>query len=221
MNSPRRASSPLLRRSSSLKTLDERDRTPSPTIQNLVEGTVVKIVDGDTVHVSYDGEIIKIRLSGIDAPEKKQEFGPESKEILRSIIPEGSKIFFQLEGKLDRYGRTLSHIYLSNDSESKSVSLQMLEKGAAWHYATYNNEIDLQEAERKAKESRIGLWAKDNPENPETFRKKQKIHAYHERASSRGNSMENLTSNIPFLTLENPKTRRKLTIFSDETENTL
>lgn len=90
---------------------------------------VHKVSDGDTVWVTNDdGSKEKVRLNKIDAPEMNQPYGKESADRLAKLIL-GKKV--KLEGRSkDRYGRTLSEIYLC----STNINLQLVKEGLAWHY---------------------------------------------------------------------------------------
>ena len=135
-------------------------------------GTVVGITDGDTITVlAKDNSEHKVRLMGIDAPEKTQDFGDESKKALSNYI-------YQREvtvdyKKLDKYQRKVGKVIL----DKQDICLAMIELGMAWHYKDYEKEQsktdrDLySQAEVKARESRIGLWQLSNAIKPSAFRR--------------------------------------------------
>ena len=86
-----------------------------------IRGKVVRLADGDTITV-MDAEKVqhKIRLMGIDAPEKAQAFGTKSKERLSEKIGE-KEVVVKWKEK-DRYGRVLGEIYLLHEcSESDQL----------------------------------------------------------------------------------------------------
>ena len=136
-------------------------------------GTVVGITDGDTITVlAKDNSEHKVRLMGIDAPEKTQDFGAASKQALSNYI-------YQREvtvdyKKLDKYQRKVGKVIL----DKQDICLAMIELGLAWHYKDYEKEQsktdrDLySQAELKARESRIGLWQLSNAIEPSAFRHK-------------------------------------------------
>ena len=128
-------------------------------------GKVIGISDGDTIKLITNNKQIKIRLFGIDAPERDQEFGTKSKEVLSSLI-------FKKEVKLitkskDQYGRTLGTIFL----EDTNINLEMVKTGYAWVYKKYNKDSEFINAETNAKEKKLGLWIDKNPIAPWLFRK--------------------------------------------------
>ena len=136
-------------------------------------GKVVGITDGDTITVLDASKTQhKIRLMGIDAPEKKQEFGNESKKALSNYIYQ-NEVTVEYK-KQDRYKRKVGKVIF----EGKDICLAMIELGMAWHYKDYEKEQsktdrDLySQAELKAREAKIGLWQASNPIAPSEFRHK-------------------------------------------------
>ncbi len=140
----------------------------------LLEGRVVGVSDGDTLTVlDVQKKPHKIRLLGIDAPEKAQPFGQKSKESL-------SHLAFQKQvqvrsSKKDRYGRTVGQVFVGNTD----VCLEQVKLGMAWHYKTYQREQSPEDrvlydrAESQAREQRIGLWQDPAPIEPSVFRRQK------------------------------------------------
>lgn len=127
---------------------------------------VVAISDGDTfTAINNDNLQLKIRVFGIDAPEKKQSFGNKSKEFLSSLIF-GKKILIDVQTQ-DKYGRYSAYVY---SPEGKDVSLLMIHEGMAWHYTEYDNNKVYEEAQVLAKKAKRGLWADPSPVAPWDFR---------------------------------------------------
>lgn len=140
-----------------------------------LQGKVVGISDGDTVTVLDASNMQwKIRLMGIDAPEKKQPFGTKSKEALSSLIY-GKQVSVEYY-KRDRYGRTIGKIVV----DGIDANLEQVKAGLAWHYKKYANEqssIDRElysRTEDEARISRRGLWIDSNPAPPWEWRKTQR-----------------------------------------------
>ncbi len=96
---------------------------------------VVGIADGDTITV-LDADKVqhKIRLAGIDAPEKKQAFGSRSKESLSAMTFD--KTVNVETSKRDRYGRQIGKV-LAN---GRDVNLVQVERDMAWFYRQYQRE---------------------------------------------------------------------------------
>lgn len=132
-----------------------------------IRGKVVSIADGDTITV-LDAEKVqhKIRLEGIDAPEKGQAFGTKAKEKMSELV--GEKDVVVRWEKKDRYGRILGDVHLGD----RHINLEMVQEGLAWHYKQYSKSKVLAEAEDEARKAKKGLWADKSPEPPWEFRKK-------------------------------------------------
>jgi micrococcal nuclease len=103
----------------------------SPTVA--AEGTVIRVVDGDTVDVRVWGDKVRVRLLNIDTPEtvdprQPQEcLGPESTEFAKSILPPGEAVQLEFdEQREDRYGRTLAHLVLP---DGRYVSDEIARRG--------------------------------------------------------------------------------------------
>jgi endonuclease YncB( thermonuclease family) len=138
----------------------------------VITGRIVGISDGDTVTLldTFKRQY-KIRLTGIDAPEKKMPFGQRSKEHLSDLI--FSKDVQVETEKLDRYGRTLGKIVF----DRKDINLAMINAGLAWHYKKYQQEQSASDrllyshGEEQARFQRTGLWRDPNPTPPWDWRK--------------------------------------------------
>lgn len=143
------------------------------TLAGQITGIVVGISDGDTITLlDSNKQQHKIRLSGIDAPEKAQPFGQKSKSNLSAMI-------FNREvtaecGKTDRYRREICKILVG----SRDANLEQVKAGMAWHYKQYANEQspkdreDYEIAEFNAKMRRLGLWSDTNPVPPWEWRRR-------------------------------------------------
>ncbi len=135
-------------------------------------GRVVGVSDGDTVTVlDANKRTHKIRLLGIDSPEKKQPFGERAKQSLSDLVFNKQ---VTVEGsKQDRYGRSLGKIVL----DGQDINLEQIRRGMAWHYKQYARDQPLEdrmayaEAETAARQSRTGLWQDAHPVPPWSFRR--------------------------------------------------
>lgn len=134
-----------------------------------IRGLVVGVSDGDTITVldDMDKGRFRIRLYGIDAPEKKQDFGQKAKQYLSSRLFRKAVVIRYKE--IDRYGRIVGKVYLGHIE----INLEILQNGYAWHYKNYDNSEEYSQAELNAKRKGIGLWSMKNPIPPWTFRKKK------------------------------------------------
>lgn len=134
-------------------------------------GKVISVADGDTITV-LDADKVqhKIRLAGIDAPEKKQAFGNRSKESLSDLVFDKT-VNVETE-KRDRYGRQIGKVLVNG----QDVNLVQVERGMAWFYRQYQrkqspNDRKLYEAaEDAAKAGRRGFWRDSDPVPPWDFR---------------------------------------------------
>lgn len=140
----------------------------------VLEGRVVAVADGDTLTVlDAQQKQHKIRLLGIDAPEKAQPFGQKSKESL-SLLAFQKQVQVR-SSKKDRYGRTVGQVFVGNTD----VCLEQVKLGMAWHYKAYQREqlpedrVLYARAELQAREQRVGLWADPSPVEPSTFRRQK------------------------------------------------
>lgn len=136
-----------------------------------ITGNVVGVADGDTITV-LDADRVqhKIRLTGIDAPEKKQPFGNRSKQSLGDMV--FNKTVTVETDKRDRYGRELGKVLVGG----KDVNLEQVRVGLAWHYKAYErtqSTTDRQayaDAENEAKAAKRGLWVDADPIPPWEWR---------------------------------------------------
>ena len=136
-----------------------------------VTGRVVGVADGDTITV-LDADMVqhKIRLAGIDAPEKKQAFGNRSKESLSDLVFDKT-VNVETE-KRDRYGRQIGKVLV----DGQDVNLVQVERGMAWFYRQYQREQSpndrklYEAAEDAAKAGKRGLWRDSEPVPPWDFR---------------------------------------------------
>jgi len=135
-------------------------------------GRVVGIADGDTLTVlTPDYRKERIRLSGIDAPEKRQAFGQVSKQHLSDLAY--GKAISVVFRKRDRYQRILGKVFVN----AADVGLDQIRSGLAWHYKKYEREqspedrVAYARAEEKARAERRGLWRDPKPVPPWAFRR--------------------------------------------------
>ena len=143
-----------------------------PVSSQTYHAKVIKIVDGDTYDVIDSvNKVSRIRMNGIDAPEKGQAFGQKAKEELGRWCF-SKNIFVKVYGK-DRNGRLIADGYI----DGRSLSLVMIQQGFAWHFLKYSSDTTLADAEKKARAARIGLWADVKPIAPWEYRalKRKKV----------------------------------------------
>lgn len=143
--------------------------TITPVYAEQYEATVIKVIDGDTIWIKKDNNHIKVRLSYIDAPELKQNFGIKSRNFLSNLVLD--KMIEVNTNKKDRYNRHLGEIYIHNTKESIFVNAKMIKSGNAWVYKTYTNNPYLKNLEDYAKMNKKGLWNEQKIIEPWIFRR--------------------------------------------------
>jgi len=136
-------------------------------------GRVVGIADGDTLTVlTADYRKERVRLPGIDAPEKRQAFGQVSRRHLSDLAYD--KTVSVVFHKRDRYQRILGKVLVNG----ADAGLDQIRSGLAWHYKKYEREqspedrVAYARAEEKARTERRGLWQDRNPIPPWAFRRR-------------------------------------------------
>jgi Micrococcal nuclease (thermonuclease) homologs len=131
-----------------------------------LQGKVVKIADGDTFTIlTSDNKQVKIRLHGIDCPEKAQPFGTKAKQFTSELVF-GKTIKAQIKDT-DRYNRVIAIVTVGN----RTVNEELLMSGFAWHYKKYDNSPWYAQLEEAARAARFGLWEDHNPIPPWEWRK--------------------------------------------------
>ncbi len=134
-------------------------------VSQVLEGKVVGVTDGDTFTLRTATESHKIRLVGVDSPERGQDYGAKAKEALSSLVF-GKAIRVRWKER-DQYDRILGDAIVG----SYWVNLELVRSGWAWHYTRYSNDEDLHSAEQTARSKRLGLWADANaPQAPWDYR---------------------------------------------------
>ena len=150
----------------------------------------IRVIDGDTFvwtqSLSFWSSSIneRIRLQGIDAPEKKQSFGLESASYLRTMFDKCDKfqLFLSCHFSCDRkprkdlYGRTIAICYLNG----KDIGLSLIEAGLAHPYMTSKSQTkEYKNAYEKAQQTKKGIWNQKHVESPSVYRKEVKEKSRH------------------------------------------
>ena len=138
-------------------------------------GKVIGVADGDTITVLRDQQPYKIRLYGIDCPEKRQPFGKKAKQFTSDLV--FGKVVEVEPVASDRYGRTVAFVRIENIT----VNEELIKQGLAWVYKRYcklpvcNDKWDGLELE--ARLGKRGLWRDTNHIPPWEFRRQKRKHA--------------------------------------------
>lgn len=128
---------------------------------------VVSIADGDTITVVRRKRKVKIRLYGIDCPEKLQEFGIQARA--KTVALTKGQLVSIIPVHQDRYGRTVAYVLLQDGT---NVNYALVSEGCAWWFRAYAKK-DAQFACREilARARKKGLWSSDDAIAPWLFRR--------------------------------------------------
>lgn len=144
----------------------------SASLTRLSPAGTARISDGDTLTLlDATNPQYKIRLAGIDSPEKGQAFGQVCKKSLSDLAYD--RVVEVESSKLDRYGRVIGKVLV----DGEDANLEQIRRGCGWHYKRFMNEQSLNDrlsyskAEKSAKAGRVGLWADNEPVPPWDWRK--------------------------------------------------
>lgn len=158
----------LLATFSSLGILADETNSPS-SVSTRKSCVATKFFDGDSIHVLLKGEekSISVRLYGIDAPEKEQDYGATAEARLKELI-RNKPIEIEIKGT-DNHKRPLVVVFFNGNN----INLQMLREGMAWHYDRFDSTPEFSAAHEEAKLHKRGLWINDKAISPEEFRHKK------------------------------------------------
>jgi endonuclease YncB( thermonuclease family) len=135
------------------------------------EAKVIGVADGDTITVfTPDCRQVKIRLYGIDCPERRQAFGNRARQATQKLV-DGKTVDVQ-SVETDRYGRTVGIVSIS---DGITLNESLVRDGFAWVYPQYCRLKELCDSlrlfEATAKANRLGLWEDKTPIKPWEWRK--------------------------------------------------
>lgn len=135
-----------------------------------LEGRVVRVADGDTISLlDARNKQHKVRLYGIDSPERDQPYGKAAGRQLRKLVADRQvQVVIKDE---DNYGRVVGHVFY----DDRSVNLTMIESGYAWWYQYHAPErSDFRDGQRDAQSRKLGLWQDADPTPPWEWRRTTK-----------------------------------------------
>jgi endonuclease YncB( thermonuclease family) len=131
-----------------------------------LSGSVIGVIDGDTISVMLNGNPTRVRLNGIDCPESHQPFGARAKQFT-STLSFGKTVTLEDKG-VDRYRRMIVDVMLPNGS---CLNRELVKAGLAWWYRKYTpSDWLLKELEAGARQAGRGLWADPHSVPPWEFR---------------------------------------------------
>ena len=139
-----------------------------------ITGRVTAVSDGDSfILVDAQRRSIRVRIQGVDAPERRQGFSYASKQSLSKMIYRRDVVVNV--DKADQYGRVVGTVMV----EGRDAGLEQIRAGFAWFYTHYANEMPpvvrtvYIAAQREAKSARRGLWSENDPTPPWRFRRER------------------------------------------------
>lgn len=158
----------------------------SEMLGDMTHGQVIKVADGDTITLlNHDGSKLKIRMLGIDAPERNQKHGLAAGQWLKDRLL-NKKVALNTSEK-DRYGRIVAKVWAARvDCREatcpleEDINLTLVKLGHAWWYKAYAknqpkaDRAIYEQAQQMARRERLGLWAHPEPLPPWEFRRKQR-----------------------------------------------
>jgi micrococcal nuclease len=154
--------------------MQRQDRAPVP--EGRFEGEVVAVIDGDTIDVMHDGASVRVRLAGIDCPERRQAFGQAAKQRTSELVF-GKTVAVDVS-QADRFGRALGNV---TQPDGAILNETLVREGLAWWYRLYSDDRRLESLEADARSEKVGLWADETQTAPWDFRKTN-----HRRRGGRG-----------------------------------
>jgi micrococcal nuclease len=132
------------------------------------QGSIIRVIDGDTyVFQTEEGSFV-VRMQGIDAPERDQPYSKESASFLEKYLNWEAIV---IKTGMDRYGRTLGTLII----DSIDINMLSIKNGCTWHFKKYSKDQDYANAELYASSNKIGLWSLDNQVPPWEWRKKDML----------------------------------------------
>ena len=142
---------------------------PACEDKQTIHGQVVNVADGDTFTL-VDGKKkrFKVRMYGIDAPERGQGYSNASKKYLSSLLMH--KMVTVRVMDIDQYQRVVGMVMLGEVNVNESL----LSNGFAWHYTLFDVNPSWTELEKNARLAKRGLWAEPQPQAPWRFRKEKR-----------------------------------------------
>lgn len=158
---------------------------------------VIGISDGDTFKLFDEKkkETLKVRLFGVDCPEKKQDYGTQAKNFSSDLcfgkfvdIRFKKKDGSEREEMHDQYNRLVCEVILP---DGKSVNEEILRNGMGWHYKEFSNDPKWATLEEMARAQKVGLWSQRNPVAPWEWRKNKKSNAYGKKQGKSNSNKKN------------------------------
>ena len=145
------------------------------------KAVITYVPDGDTAYYKdKGGNQVRCRIDTFDAPEvaktkhrkKGQDYGEEAKSTLQRMIL-NKEVTVRISRPAEE-GKNFTRSTCQIEIEGANIDKKMLQEGAAWVYKTYRDNPELMAAEKEARESKRGLWANPNAQDPAAFRRMER-----------------------------------------------
>lgn len=137
--------------------------------QAQIIGRVVSVADGDTFTMLVEQKKVKVRLHGIDCPEKGQDYANVARDFLASQIV-GKMVDIKVM-RTDQYRRTVAIVFIGN----VNVNEALLKNGLAWQFRQYDHHIEWAILETQARASKLNIWSMPNPVPPWEWRRSKGV----------------------------------------------
>jgi endonuclease YncB( thermonuclease family) len=131
----------------------------------IINGTIIRVIDGDAYIFQTVNGSFKVRIFGTDAPERDQPYSKESADFLKQYLNKDAVT--KINGT-DRYRRRLGTLFI----DGQDINLLSFKNGCAWHFKRYSSDIQYASAEEYARKNKLGLWGLPNPIPPWNWKKK-------------------------------------------------
>jgi micrococcal nuclease len=130
------------------------------------EGTIIRVIEGDTyIFLTATGSFT-VRMLGIDAPERDQPFSRESSEFLSEYL--NKQAITKINGT-DNEDRSVGTLFVNGSN----INLLSIREGYAWHYKRYSADKDYAAAEEYAQRNKLKIWSLPKPIPPWTWRQRK------------------------------------------------
>ncbi len=138
-----------------------------------VSGKVVDVVDGDTLTMETNsGQLLRLRLKEVDAPEPGQIFGRQARQFVEDLLL--GEIVEVRYSVADRYGRAIGEVFFP---DGRILNRELVRHGLAWHYRVhFPVDESLKEQEYRAWKQKAGLWVDPSVVPPWEFRRENNSH---------------------------------------------
>jgi micrococcal nuclease len=144
-------------------------KAPKPKGPVKTGARVIRVVDGDTLHVDIDGADVDVRMIGMNTPETVKPnspiecYGPEASEFTKKMLTDATLTieYDDSQGRTDRFGRTLAYVWLERPGPDVLFNQLLVRNGYAYQYQyakPYAWEKEFVAAQRKAKAAKLGMW---------------------------------------------------------------